>query len=782
MLLFELDAFPIEQLPDVEAFERRMGGWIAGRTYPVRLLAFSRPFDMAPPAQRLRSRRHALGDLRDLRAAMMPTLYRLLHGDRAALATLPALAAGLAGQGRAALERLCMALLPSIVIDPESTTEAEWLLFGELLEQRTWTLPFLRDLELFYADLAERHLRSATYVLVVWPPDEVQALEVLTSLRAATGREVRQIEQLPPVLRAAVTVDEGQAILRPQEAGQPYLSVLRSYDITGEIDAGLLHGLMGLPFDVTIAVDVETLPLAKARRLAEFAYQAARAATADARVKDVRSEDKQQDAERVMRELRTQGFHAVQVSVLVSGESEEELRQRRAAVRDLLGSTVRLEAVRGSQAELLKLFSTTPAAHIDGAWARSTMLSHGVGCLFGLLGYYRATSTEGPLWGTDAFRLAPLFYNTFQGGRAGHMVVLGQTGSGKTYFLNVMTLRIAAALGWRVIWIDSNENGPRLERACKDGLRRHEVGLSSTLNLLDPVYGPTDGAHWRLSQAQYVTSALALLMGTPVLEGGEAASLMPRVFSAEERGYLERALLALYQEMPVDPSPDEVPILTDLILTLEALGEPIAAALARTLRVLLFGSETRTDTQTVRGACFNGRTTVSWEIAGDIVFFDLTQSDATGKELLPFFYAEIIGFVYRYMRDGARDRRRPTLLIVDEFGLASKIEAVGQLAATITKVARKYRLALVCADQNPHTFLTREFGRTILDNSPAKIMFHMDDKPTREIGEALPILTAGHLQFIREADQGFCVAVFGNTVTSMAVESTNQERALLSGS
>ena len=113
----------------------------------------------------------------------------------------------------------------------------------------------------------------------------------------------------------------------------------------------------------------------------------------------------------------------------------------------------------------------------------------------------------------DAFRLAPLFYNTFQGGRAGHMVVLGQTGSGKTYFLNVMTLRIAAALGWRVIWIDSNENGPRLERACKDGLRRHEVGLSSTLNLLDPVYGPTDGAHWRLSQAQYVTSALALLIG-----------------------------------------------------------------------------------------------------------------------------------------------------------------------------------------------------------------------------------------------------------------------------
>ena len=783
MLLVELDAYPMEQMGVMERIERRQGLWAAGRTIPWRFMAYSRSFDMGAPRRQLAERRMALGALAALREAVLPTLTQMLEGDERARAALPALIASLTGAARTALEALSLETMPSLCLTPTLTTEAEWLQLGDVLEQRTWSLPYLRDMELFYADLAARRLRSATYVMVLWPPPEVQAVEVIAGLRMATGRDVRQIEHLPSVLQGAVTVDEGRALMRPVAAGQPYLRVLRAYDITGTIDAGLLHVLMDLPFDLTIAVDVETMPQAKARRVAEQAYRTARAVIADVKVKDTRSEEKAQDAERVMRAVREgEALHLVQLAVLVSAENEEELRQRSAAVRDLLGGTVRFEAVRGCQAELLKLFSTLPAHQIDAAWARSAMLSHGVGCMLGLLGYYRAATTAGALWGLDALRSAPLFYDLFAGGQAGHMIVLGQTGSGKTFFLNVMTLRVAAALGWRVIWIDSNENGPRLKRALGDGMTRHEIGLSSTINLLEPVYGPEDGPHWISSQAQHITSSLALLMGDPELTGGEASGLRPRTFSIEERAMLERALLTLYADMPDDPEPDEVPILTDLIRYLEAIEEPEALAMARLLRMQLFGSATRTDTQTVRGRCFNGPTTVDWNIDADVTCFDLTQGDSSGKEILPFFYALNIGVIFRFMRDRRRDRRRPTLLIIDEFGLASQIESVGRLAATIARVARKYRLALVLADQTPQTFLKKDFGRVILDNAPAKILFHMDQTPTREIGAALPVLTETHLQFIQEVQQGAAVAVFGQNVTAMVVEPTSQELSMLRGS
>ncbi|PDW01478.1 hypothetical protein CJ255_18915 [Candidatus Viridilinea mediisalina] len=235
------------------------------------------------------------------------------------------------------------------------------------------------------------------------------------------------------------------------------------------------------------------------------------------------------DAERVMREIRTQSLHQVQIAILVEGSSADEVRARRAAVRDLFGGTLRCEAVRGSQAELLKLFTTIPSHRIDAAWGRVSMLSHGVGCLFGMTSFYRSRHTDGPFWGIDAYRHAPLFYHLFAGGKAGHTVVLGQTGSGKTFFLNVMTMRIAATMGWRVIWIDSENNGVRLERACGDGCRRYPIDPATRLNVLDLVYGEDDGPNWRYSQIEYVISSLAMLFGTPDASGGEVRGLTPVV-------------------------------------------------------------------------------------------------------------------------------------------------------------------------------------------------------------------------------------------------------------
>lgn len=792
MFIYEIHAIPIEQQRDLHAFERQIATFAVGRTYPYRLLAYSQPFAIQRPLAALEARRRAFARYHSVRDRLLPQLYRLLAGSPGAQdGQVEAVMAASAHD-----QQVIAGLVPdrpAILHAPDLATQADWMVLGERIEQRTWVVPVVREMErMLDTDMGQYALRSAQYFMVVWPPPDVQAGEILGGLHAAFRTEVCEVASIPSCLRGAVTVRESQAMFTPQVPGQPYLSVLRAHAIMGEIDAGLLHPLMALPFNLTIAVDVDTLPADRARRVAEFAYQAARAATMDARVKDTRSEDKLVDAERVMREAKDQSLHGFQIAVLVEGDSEEQLRERRAAVRDLLGGSVRFEAVRGSQAEFLKLFSTTPPRAIDAAWSRVTQLSHAAGCLLGVYSYHRASNTDGPLWGIDPYRSSPLFYDLFHGGKAGHTIVLGQTGSGKTFFMNVLTLRAAATMGWRVIWIDSNENGPRIERACREGCRRYEVGPGTTLNLMDPVYGPEDGPNWAYSQIEYVISSLAMLLGTPESSGGDVRGLTPRVFSPEERGYLERALLDMYQSPPeadaseadASEADDAVapPVLTDLILSLEALNEARARRLATSLRMLLFGSESRMDTQTLRGACFNGATSTDWDLESDVTFFDLSQSDASDKSLLPFRYAHIIGSIYRYMRNPKRDRRRPTLLIIDEFGLASRIEAVGKLAETITRVARKYGLALLLADQTPNTFLETAFGRVILDNSPVKVIFHLDERPTQEIGSALPILTPSHLAFIQQADQGFCMAVFDSYAAPMQVVASDREKLLLTGS
>ncbi|RRR65744.1 MAG: hypothetical protein EI684_22245 [Candidatus Viridilinea halotolerans] len=791
MYIFGIQAPPIEQQGDLEAYERQIATFAIGRSYPFRLLAFSRPFPIDQAKVALHLRKQTVHRYRGLHERLMPLLYQLLHDGEGHTtegvhAELADAVDALSAHDRQVLHEM-MADRPAIMHAPTLASESDWLLVGERLASRTWTLPIVRDMETMYDDVGHRALRSAQYALMVWPPAEVQSFEVQTSIQMAFRCEVQLLPSIPAIITGPMRAREQQSLLAPVQPGHPFLSIMRSHAILGDIDASVLHPLMALPFNVTIAIDVETVSSEKARRQAEFAFQAARAALRNTQVKDTRSEDKLVDAERVMREIRTQSLHQVQIAILVEGSSADEVRSRRAAVRDLLSSTLRCEAFAGSQEELLKLFTTIPAKRIDAAWRRSSMLSHGVGCLFGITSFYRSRHTDGPFWGIDAYRHAPLFYNIFAEGKAGHTVVLGQTGCGKTFFLNVMTMRVAATMGWRVIWIDSENNGVRLERACGDGCRRYPIGPDTRLNVLDPVYGEDDGPQWIYGQIAYVISSLEMLLGTPISSGTDVIGMEPRSFTPEERGCLERALLAVYapssapdegEEGAGDPPP---PILTDLILALEELEEPLALGIAQSLRMVLFGSATRMDTQTLRGACFNGATSEAWNLDQDVTVFDLTDQ-SNDKSLIPFRYAHIIGMIYRYMRDARRDRKRPTLLIIDEFGLASRITAVGQLAATITRVARKYGLALVLADQTPQTFLKTDFGRVILENSPIKFLFHMEKNPTQEIGEALPILTPTHLDFITQHERAACVAVFNAYASPMHVYATVNEERLLEGS
>ena len=104
------------------------------------------------------------------------------------------------------------------------------------------------------------------------------------------------------------------------------------------------------------------------------------------------------------------------------------------------------------------------------------------------------------------------------------------------------------------------------------------------------------------------------------------------------------------------------------------------------------------------------------------------------------------------------------------------------LSATICKVARKYGIGLVAIDQNPITFLGGENGRYIFENAIAKVLFHLDDFPARQMGEAISDLTPAHVDFLSHAGVGEALTVVGNDVYVMTVEANPKELRALRGS
>ena len=781
--IFRLGSFPIEQITNTDSLERRLGDWFAGLSYPVRLLALSRRFDMRPPIRTIKLDQADLERLQRIVSPLLDAIDGLVAGDLDADPgfVLRQMSAGEIGvlMDLFAHDPLLQHTLAAADGADEQDALVLWSALGDALDSLLWRLPWAKEMVRFYEALQQRHLRSATYVLIAWPLPDVSAAAIAATLRHAIGREVQILDQLPSVLDGPYVEQSNR--LRPEQAGTPWLACLLSYDVRGVWDATTLHGLLDVTYDIAIAVDVVTLTRNQGMRTAEMAFNAARVVARDAQIVDMRAQRVVAAAERVMHELVHESLHTVQIGVLVGGATEEELETNVAETSTRLGTQLRFMRPAGVQSEALKLWSPTLRTQIEAPFKPRTMLSHGVGCCAGLLGYHRASTTDGLFWGMDAVRRAPLFFDLFRNHQAAHMVILGKTGFGKTFFLNVLALRGAALSGYRVIGIDAFRNGARVEAAARAGARCHFLGLDTPINVLDVVYADEDAeGGWIANQVQHVIGQLALLLGTPgrSLDGKE--QYIPRTLSIAERGVLDRALCSLYAQVDPRASLVEMPILSDLIARLEGFRTTEARALARELRMLIYGTDNRDEAvPNGMGRSFNAPTGVDWNFGHDINYYDFS---GVPEILRPFYYVQAIGAILRYMRDPRRDHSRKTLLQIDEFGYLTQVEALARLAATICKVARKYGIGLIAIDQNPITFLGGENGRYIFENAVAKIMFHLDDFPARQMGEAISDLTTAHIEFLSHASVGECLAVVGNDVYVMTVEANPKELRALRGS
>lgn len=771
MKIFELSSFPIEQITSADQFAENLGAWFSERPWPVRLLAYNRPCNLQNARSRIYNETRRLGTQID---TWMPLVANTSQNDVSMLQLLP----------EDAFAQLCQLVEyhPTLVnqLTRARAGDAVEPLLGQQLQQAirnaAWKLPWLRDAALFLEALEQRHLRSARYLLLTWEPDDHGVDGLLPTIRRAFQRPATVLERMPEIITSSYL--EQSSVLCPERVGAPYLACLLSYDMRGEIDIDVLHPLMARPYDLALAIDIQTRPQSRTLAHSERAYMTARAAASDWRQKDARAERQLADAEQALHELVHQNLHDVSIAILLAGDTREDLEAHVADVRDLLGSRLKLMRPRGVQAELLKLWTSANARAIDIPWKRRNLYSQGLGCLAAVMTYHRAAANTGLLWGIDGQRLAPLMLDLFADRKAAHMVVLGKTGYGKTFFLNTMALRAAALGGYRVVMVDAFENARRMQRAAGAGVNASWLSLDTAINILDIVFND-DG--WLAAQIEHVISQLGLLMGR-VGHGPDASKvLLPRVFTPEERGVLDRGLALVYARCSPETALADTPLLSDLVDALDTLHEPEASALADALSAMLRGSRNRSAALNAFGRRFNAPTAISWDFSSPINCYDMGAISLRAPEWLPFYYAQVIGSINRYMRDPQRDRSVPTLLIIDEYGYAAQVESVARMAADICKVARKYGLGLLVVDQSPHTFQTPT-GKDILDNAPARILFHLDSEPARLAGELIGDLTAAHIDFLSQAERGEAVAVFDNDVHVLLVETSAQEQRAFRGS
>lgn len=238
--------------------------------------------------------------------------------------------------------------------------------------------------------------------------------------------------------------------------------------------------------------------------------------------------------------------------------------------------------------------------------------------------------------------------------------------------------------------------------------------------------------------------------------------------------------MLLYLNITPGTPLDRMPLLSELIVLLEGFREPEAQQIARSLRIKLFGTDDpREQTLTTVGRCFNTYTQVDWRFGSDITYYNTANVPQMYR---PFFYLQIIGAILRFMRDPTRDRKRKTILAIDEFGYVTQIEALARLAAIITKVARKYGIGLIAIDQNPLTFLESENGRSIFENCVAKVAFRLDETPARQLASAIRDMNESHIAELTKFEAGQCLAVVRNDIYIINVETSPREMRAFKGS
>ena len=563
------------------------------------------------------------------------------------------------------------------------------------------------------------YLKDADYYLVLFAEGEKPPQAVANSLAAGLRLPV-QPARLPSLLPGRYR--EAPAHLQPLRQGQPYLALLYSYDLRGQLSFGTLTAFLQLACPLSIAVDVRTIHPNKAVRSLQLAHNKLKAdllGRGGNEAPDPEAEQAFRDVQAALQAVQheRQGLHQVVLALAVEGRSRDELERHVELVTSTAArNQVYLRPAWLHQAEALRLFSAAPTPETIARASRN-LLSPGV-ALLSPFGYEVPKNTAGPFVAINRATGSPLWLDKFSL-PAYNEVVLGRTGSGKTFMAGLRAYR-ARMFGVQTIFLDPQGNFRRVTEAVGGGYNFLRLGEGTALNILDVVH---DHA---AAQVSHVVVLLESLLGRPL--------------SIAEKAVVDRALLDLYHRCGVRRDrfrPQEMPRLEDLAVALKSE----APALTQDLERFVSGSLREV---------FNAHTTLSLDLdrRQPIVTFDL--SDLAG-EFQPTFLFALLSAIERVIRQ-RRGAQQPTNIVIDEFGVLSEIPALAQAAGLLAKRVRAWKVGLQCLDQNWATFDTPA-GRRILENALVKVVMRVDETAAPAIVANLG-LTGHHAEVILSAGVG----------------------------
>ena len=768
-LCLTIDPFSVRQYrEELPQLEQRFANFWAGITYDARLISCTRRFSFAPIRQRLRQQISPLDDLRDL----LPLLLEAQE-DGSRTEAIPSLI-----QKRlSTYERATAALQDAPVVQralhalADGVTDATTLaVVADGCRRALWPWRWLKNYRRAYEVMErEGNPLGIQHYFVAWPSEYTDAEAVRSVLKGTFLLPDVQIAPLPPLFHGKYR--EMATYLSPLDEGRPYLRVIHAFDVRGDWDLGSMQELLGGEEEVAVALDVTTLPRAKAQRATTDAFNVLEGAlTARNAVKDSRSERAYRDVSYAMNQLDVQQLHEVAYAILIQAPSVRDLNRITQTLRDRMGARLKLDVLSGTQGEYLKLFTTTPSKQIAAPLIRRNALSEHVAAKTPW-GIRKSDATSGVLFGYDPHDQLPFHYDTF--GATGtdnpHLLMLGKSGSGKSVSLGMLALRHAVA-GHQIVMFDPVGNCARLCEAVGGGAAYYHLAEDVAINVLDPM---ETSLH---RQKSHVERKLSMVLGRAITSGS-GVQLRPREFSNAERGALDAALASTRIYGPdgvflAQMDDDTAPLLSDLVIALRETKRPVGQALAEEITDIALQSQAH---------LFDRQTTLKWDFGSAVVAYDLNNAD---KALLPLYLDHGLGALNHYIRSPERRARGQKLVcVVDEFGILSQIESLKKEVANATKEWRNYGAALWSCDQNSATYMggsgnAQDFSNQTTNNTAVKLFGRQEGTDAKLLAEAYPELSPSDIAAIRTAGPGEFVGIFGtNEVHHLRMQLTDQEVA-----
>ncbi|MFI0410617.1 VirB4 family type IV secretion system protein [Actinomadura sp. 3N508] len=326
------------------------------------------------------------------------------------------------------------------------------------------------------------------------------------------------------------------------------------------------------------------------------------------------------------------------------------------------------------------------------------------------------------LYGLNAYSSGVVVWDRFAQDNY-NSVTLARSGAGKSYFTKLETLRLLYQ-GVHVAVIDPEDEYRRLAGAVG--------GTHIPLGAPEVRFNPFDlplgqGEDTLIRRALFVQTLIAAMLGEPLKPAARAA--------------LDRAIIAAYQACGITADPRSwkrrAPVLADLALELERMGEGSAAELAGRLAPYVTGS--------YRGL-FAGPTTTRPE--GHLIVFslrDLPEETRTAGMLLA------LDAIWRQVTDPSDRRRR--LVVVDEAWTLMREDEGARFLYRLAKSARKHWAGLAVVTQDAADLLGSDLGQAVIANSATQILLRQAPQAIDRIGAAFD-LTAGEKAFLLTADRG----------------------------